>query len=156
MNGKTVLVAWDFSAGAEAALNFAFKQFEPKNIQVLCVLERPSLYAFGVDFAPTAEKDAESRCLDSFTKEVGKAVSTQVQFSTEFGEPASQILSYASRNHVSLIVMSTHGRTGLTRLMMGSVAQQVLAHAECPVVVLPMHFVRESNGLKTQPESIAN
>lgn len=155
MKSEQVLVAWDFSAGAEAALNYAMEHFDAKNIRVLCVLERPSLYAFGTDFAPSAEEDSRKRCIDSFQKEVGAEVSSQVEFATAFGEPAIHILDDAVKNNVDLIVMSTHGRTGLTRLMMGSVAQQVLARAECPVVVLPMHFVRDFNEEQTHPEKLA-
>ncbi len=53
-----------------------------------------------------------------------------------FGVPADEIIEYANRNDVDLIVMGTHGRTGLTRLLMGSVAEAVVRRAECPVLTL--------------------
>jgi nucleotide-binding universal stress UspA family protein len=52
------------------------------------------------------------------------------------GPPADSILSYATDNQVDLIVMSTHGRTGLARLVFGSVAESVLHRASCPVLLV--------------------
>lgn len=52
------------------------------------------------------------------------------------GEPAEQILDVAAREAVDLIVMGTHGTTGLARLLVGSVAESVLRRAPCPVLVV--------------------
>lgn len=52
------------------------------------------------------------------------------------GDPATCILGYAAANNIDLIVMSTHGRTGLSRLAYGSVANKVLQSAPCPVLVV--------------------
>ena len=52
------------------------------------------------------------------------------------GDPAMRILHYAEANHMDLIVMSTHGRTGLSRWVYGSVANKVLQAAPCPVMVV--------------------
>lgn len=50
------------------------------------------------------------------------------------GRPAAEILSYATDEEVDLLVMGTHGRTGLDRFLMGSVASDVLAEATVPVL----------------------
>jgi nucleotide-binding universal stress UspA family protein len=50
--------------------------------------------------------------------------------------PADGILNYAGENDIDLIVMSTHGRTGIARLVFGSVAESVLHHATCPVLLI--------------------
>ena len=47
------------------------------------------------------------------------------------------ICDYAEKNAVDLIVIGTHGRTGVTRLLIGSVAERVVRHASCPVLVVP-------------------
>ena len=52
------------------------------------------------------------------------------------GDVATQILSLVASEHIDLIVMSSHGRTGLSRLFMGSVAEHVLRHSQCPVVII--------------------
>jgi nucleotide-binding universal stress UspA family protein len=53
------------------------------------------------------------------------------------GDPAEEILRYAWRHAVDLIVMGTHGRTGVSRLLLGSVAERVVRGARCPVLVVP-------------------
>ena len=52
------------------------------------------------------------------------------------GPPADRIVGYANEHDIDLIVMGTHGRTGLGRLLMGSVAEAVVRQAECPVLAL--------------------
>jgi len=52
------------------------------------------------------------------------------------GDEATEITEFAERNHADLIVMGTHGRTGLGRLLMGSVAETVLRQAPCPVLIV--------------------
>ena len=49
------------------------------------------------------------------------------------GDPADEIVKIAHEDNVDLIVMATHGRTGFKRLLMGSVAEEVVRRAECPV-----------------------
>ncbi|MGI9455325.1 MAG: universal stress protein [Aeoliella sp.] len=52
------------------------------------------------------------------------------------GQPAQEIINFATENKVDLIVMGTHGRTGLVKLLMGSVAEAVVRGATCPVMVV--------------------
>jgi nucleotide-binding universal stress UspA family protein len=52
------------------------------------------------------------------------------------GDPAAEIIRAAQETGAELIVMGTHGRTGLQRLLMGSVAEQVLRKASCPVLTV--------------------
>ena len=54
------------------------------------------------------------------------------------GDPASQIVRYARESGADLIVMGTHGRTGLERLLMGSVAEKVMREAACSVLVVKL------------------
>jgi universal stress protein A len=55
------------------------------------------------------------------------------------GVPASEIFRAARRAHADLIVMGTHGRTGVSRLFLGSVAERVVREARCPVLTVPAH-----------------
>jgi len=52
------------------------------------------------------------------------------------GDPAAAIVEAADQENVDLIVLGTHGRTGLTRLLMGSVAENVVRKAKCPVLTV--------------------
>jgi nucleotide-binding universal stress UspA family protein len=54
------------------------------------------------------------------------------------GQPASEIISWGLAKNVDLIIVGTHGRSGLNRVMMGSVAEHVLRLAACPVLIVPV------------------
>jgi nucleotide-binding universal stress UspA family protein len=58
------------------------------------------------------------------------------EFRVEEGEAAAEIIRVAQETQCDLIVMGTHGRTGIPRLLMGSVAENTLRHASCPVLVV--------------------
>ena len=55
---------------------------------------------------------------------------------TRFGDPGHQIAQYAEEAKADLIVLPSHGRSGLQRLLIGSVAERVVRHAPCPVLVV--------------------
>jgi universal stress protein A len=55
----------------------------------------------------------------------------------EAGEPASAIVRAARKERAAMVVLGTHGRTGLPRLLLGSVAERVIRTAACPVVTVP-------------------
>jgi len=57
----------------------------------------------------------------------------------EFGAPQTSIVDMAEREGADLIVMSTHGRTGLSHMLLGSVTEKVVARAPCPVLAIPSH-----------------
>jgi nucleotide-binding universal stress UspA family protein len=52
------------------------------------------------------------------------------------GDPATEIVKYANEHHVDMIILTTHGRSGISRLLMGSVAEHVIRKAHCPVLTL--------------------
>jgi nucleotide-binding universal stress UspA family protein len=64
----------------------------------------------------------------------------QVERRLEEGDPATQILRIAQETGCDLLVLGTHGRTGLSRLVMGSVAEQVVRGAHCPVLTVKAPF----------------
>jgi nucleotide-binding universal stress UspA family protein len=55
------------------------------------------------------------------------------------GDPANAIVKLADEEHVDMIVLGTHGRTGLARLLMGSVAEAIVRRANCPVLTYKHH-----------------
>ena len=77
--------------------------------------------------------------LDTIREQLNKTFpTTDVALSRKLlvGDPASQIVTYADENSIDLIVMGTHGHTGLERVLMGSVAEYTVRHAHCPVVTI--------------------
>ena len=60
----------------------------------------------------------------------------KVDFQVRFGDPGREIAGFAETLHAELIVMPSHGRTGLSRFLIGSVAERVVRLAHCPVLIL--------------------
>jgi nucleotide-binding universal stress UspA family protein len=56
------------------------------------------------------------------------------------GDPATEVVRLAGETHSDLIVMATHGRTGISRLLLGSVTEMVLRRAPCPVLTIRIPF----------------
>ena len=71
----------------------------------------------------------------------------EIRQKVELGHPAANILEMAEREGIDLIVMSTHGRTGIDHMLMGSVTEKVVARAPCPVLTIPP---RRSKGGKAK------
>jgi nucleotide-binding universal stress UspA family protein len=93
-----------------------------------------------------AEKDIEDHARDYLSKVADRMKKKGIRVSTAIvrGRPADEILEYARKNGVDLIVMSTHGRSGLARWALGSVADRVLRQAAVPVLVIPPQGCRVS------------
>jgi nucleotide-binding universal stress UspA family protein len=83
--------------------------------------------------------EAEARRLDIFLREKFSdfAGLVEIRQKVELGHPAVNIVELAEREGVDLIVMSTHGRTGIDHMLMGSVTEKVVARAPCPVLTIP-------------------
>jgi nucleotide-binding universal stress UspA family protein len=81
----------------------------------------------------------EARRLDLLLREKFSdfAGLVEIHQKVELGHPAVNIVEMAEREGVDLIVMSTHGRTGIDHMLMGSVTEKVVARAPCPVLTIP-------------------
>ena len=71
-------------------------------------------------------------------KAIAERVPVQAEVVMRARSVAADLLDLATRLHVDLIVMGTHGRTGVSRVLLGSVAEEVVRHAGLPVLVVPM------------------
>jgi nucleotide-binding universal stress UspA family protein len=82
-----------------------------------------------------ASAEAESRAsLQPYVRSLG-ALGYHVTPVVTFGDPASEIEHFVEQEGVDLVAMTTHGRTGLVRALMGSVAEHVVGHVEIPVML---------------------
>jgi nucleotide-binding universal stress UspA family protein len=70
-------------------------------------------------------------------KERAAVMSIDAVALVKHGEPHQEIIALAAELGVAFIVMCTHGKTGIKRLLMGSVTQRTIGHADCPVLVVP-------------------
>lgn len=142
-NYKNILVPVDFSEVSARALIVAM-EFAAVMDAEITVLHAVSMAAVSlpVDGVPVynnemiEEQLGEARkALDEFLREhIGAA---QVSQNVCFGEPTSEVNNFAEEHNADLIVMGTHGRTGLLHLLMGSVAESVLRRARVPVLCVP-------------------
>jgi len=138
-----ILVPTDFSEPSDAALDCARSlqvQFGA-SIHLLHVLEEEQIAGpFGAEVFVTESPEArEGRLRDArerLAHRISPADRASGRMTTEvlFGQVASTIVNYASDNGFDLVVMGTHGRTGLAHLLMGSVAERVIRSAACPVL----------------------
>lgn len=137
MKANKILFPTDFSAYGQEALGWATVLARDTGAMLIIahVEEPPMAYGGGEMYFPTEEGDREE-----LRRALVKIVPTdpKVRFEHKLlvGDPATAIVEAAEQESVDLIVIGTHGRTGLTRLLMGSVAENVVRKAKCPVLTV--------------------
>ena len=131
-----ILVPTDFSTASDAVLPQAEALAKQKSasLLILHVEEPPLAYGSGELYYGLPEPNSE-RIL-KMLEGVSPADQT-VAFTHRLamGDPAGEIVRIAAEEGVEMIVLGTHGRSGLTRMLMGSVAETVVRRAPCPVLV---------------------
>lgn len=135
---KLVLVPVDFSdSSADAvstALDLVAKPADLHVVHVLVPLERVSPAGMWGPLENDSAWDAKTRQhLGTWLKERGFAGVTQVVL---IGDPGLEVADYAQERNVDLIVLPSHGYHGIKRALLGSVAERIIRHASCPVLVL--------------------
>jgi len=136
MNASIILAPTDFSYASEEALRWATSLARDAGAKLIIVHveEPPMAYAGELPLAP----DEATR--DELRRSLAQTLPTDSNVPYEHkllvGEPASAIVDLAEREHADLIVMGSHGRKGITRLLMGSVAEAVVRKAKCPVLTV--------------------
>ena len=134
---QRVVVPVDFSDESFAALDTALSLVPDAShlslIYVLPVLDpaEPGVIWTTVD-DESRRRHAELALSERLTDKRYAGMKTQISF----GDPGHEIADFAQRDHADLIVLSSHGRTGLSRLLIGSVAEKTVRLAHCPVLVL--------------------
>ena len=141
---KNVLVTTDFSEPSDAALHYGreFALTFEATLHVLHVVDNVTVY-YGVEsyvaMRPELQQEVENSAriqLEALiTAEDRAALHVQPVIVTDVAKAAA-IVGYASEHHIDLIVMGTHGRGAVSRLLMGSVAERVVRTATCPVLTV--------------------
>jgi nucleotide-binding universal stress UspA family protein len=132
---KHVLVPTDFSDSATHALDLAAKVVALDGaITLLHVLELP--IAYSGEIAPDFAQDLDKKAAAALAASAARVTSARVTTRSRIGYPGAQTLSTVEHDpSIDLVVMGSHGRTGLKRALLGSVAEKVVRHARCPVLV---------------------
>ena len=138
----TILVPTDGSPGTRDVLRHAetLATAHDSDIHALYVVETSRFSTLPNE--PTWESVTESlhregeMALDALERQVDEKVTVTRETAT--GSPSHEIVAYADDNGCDLIVMGTHGRGGIDRLLLGSVAERVVRSANVPVVTVPV------------------
>jgi nucleotide-binding universal stress UspA family protein len=146
---QTLLVATDFSEASAPATAYAFYLARALNarLYIMHVVPEDDVRVITAISAHLQSEVTPASLVETFYTEADKRLSTLVEdaLATDLiqerlivtGQPAAAIMSAAAAKHVQLIIVGTHGRTGITRFLMGSVAEHVLREAPCAVLVVP-------------------
>ena len=137
--GEKILVAVDGSAFSDAAVEQAISLGGICNSEIF-VIGVVALYPEQMEVAPAlVEKMSEEvrQHLDEAKQKVDKSDIPCETIVHMGGNPHTFIVQEAKDKGIDLIVMGTHGRSGIKRVLLGSVAQNVIGHAPCPVLVVP-------------------
>jgi len=141
MNIQRILFPTDFSQYNDTALRLA-SSLAAEAQATLYIIYVHDVQALSVAMGEAAYLDASAwrEELRNAEKQLGTIVPSIAGVNYEHecltGNPVTEILKFAEGHHVDLIVMASHGRTGLLRLLMGSVAESVMRRASCPVLIV--------------------
>ncbi len=140
---KKILLATDLGGNSERATEYArlfVSQFNAE-LHVLHVLEdvptNTPVFGGGIalnTYIHESASVAEQKIHTLF--EPSWRIGKQLFAATADGEPATEVLRYTTEHGIDLIVLGTHGRSGLSQILLGSVAAKVTHQAKCPVVVV--------------------
>lgn len=135
-----VLVAYDGSQPAQKAVKYAVDEMGDEEIILLRVIELASgSIEAGIDLVKEKLKQQREEGPAELSDELTRMLNeSDVEFRVETvaGKPAREIVSFAEEHDISQIVVGSHGRTGASRVLLGSVAQNVVRRAPTTVTVV--------------------
>ncbi len=140
---ERIVCAVDFSAYADYSLRYAlyFAKAFQADLQVLHVVELPFLPSYSLAGVPDLtipseeiEEGARKKLDELVTK--CRAEYAKVEGQVRTGTAFVEIIAYAREVEADLIVVGTHGRTGLRHMLIGSVAEKIVRKAPCPVLTV--------------------
>jgi len=136
MAHPVIIVPTDFSTASDAVLPHAeaIARQKSASLLILHVEEPPLAYGGGELYYGLPEPSSE-RILEMLEQVRPTDPSVPFTHRLTIGDPAGEIVRIAREERADMIVLGTHGRTGMTRLLMGSVAEAVVRRAPCPVLV---------------------
>ena len=144
---KRILVPTDFSESSERALKYAVRLGQPYKAEVVVLhvfhlkeylgllSQREDVDSATANQVLEASKNGAIEKLEDMVRRVdGKGVVMLPILL--IGVPFEEIVRYAGEHEADLIVMPTHGRTGLAHFLLGSTTERVISHSACPVLVI--------------------
>lgn len=135
METKKILFPTDFSHLSDAAMEEATSLARDRGAKLIIVHveEPPAAYGGGEMYYGLPDPDDQAlREMLAAVKPTDENIQYEHRLLT--GDPASEVVRLAEEENVDLIIMATHGRTGLMRFLMGSVAEAIVRRSPCPVM----------------------
>jgi len=134
---QPIVVPIDFSDEADEAMKVALEiTSEPSLVTAVHVAPPLATLEPGVVWEMISDETRVQQLDQAFRNRYHDPRHSAIGFEVRFGDPGNEITSYAEEAKAGLIVMPSHGRTGLAHLLIGSVAERVIRFAHCPVLVL--------------------
>ena len=137
---KKVLVPLDGSEQSWNALEFAAEEFPSATIHVLHVVDPVEAGYTATATVPgyTEEwyEQAQERADELFQRAEEELGAESMERATEVGRPSRVIVDYAEEHGIDQIVMGSHGRSGVSRILLGSVAEAVVRRSPMPVTII--------------------
>jgi nucleotide-binding universal stress UspA family protein len=138
---RRVLIPLDGSEPSERALDHALETAPDAEVTLLTVIDPSSGFGAGAGTPGAAEVwyESQKEQTESRLEEASETIETRGMVSktvVETGRPAATIVEYAENHDIDQIIMGSHGRKGVSRLLLGSVAESVVRRAPVPVTVV--------------------
>ncbi|QDT38292.1 universal stress protein [Stratiformator vulcanicus] len=134
---STVIVPVDFSADTDHAFQVGLAHAKsPESVHLIHVLYPLDFVSPGVLIGDVTESERETQVESKFAELKQRFDAPHVVTNILLGDPGTQICEYADAQSAELIIVPSHGYHGLKRLFLGSVAERVIRHAHCSVLVL--------------------
>lgn len=137
--GENILIAVDGSRDSDFALEQAFSMANTCNSRLYAITVIDT-YPKQIEGTPGIKEQMEKEARSLLQKVEAKAKEQNIPVETVVHwarHPHEAIITESKEKGIDLIVLGTHGRTGLKKFFMGSVAQKVIGYARCPVMVVP-------------------
>jgi nucleotide-binding universal stress UspA family protein len=134
---KTILHPTDFSDPAQGSFQLACAMASGMKARLIAFHVVPPMVAYVDDLIDYTSPDHELKAWETLRRlqqTAQEGYGLEIDIDLAEGDPASEILKVARQRQCDLIVMGTHGRTGLRHLLMGSVAERIVRKASCPVL----------------------
>jgi universal stress protein A len=141
---KSILAPTDFSAHSEQAVRYACRLAERLDSELHLLHVLSEIVPAGPDpllmpmMPAQFYKESEDRAHETLDRSLDPSWGKPAKIITavRWGSPVESIVSYAVDHRIELVIISTHGRTGLSHVLLGSVAERIVREAPCPVLTI--------------------
>ena len=143
---KKVLFCTDFSENADYAFDFAYgiAKRDEGLLYILHIIPRNSNQAYAESFVAMEDlekiqKAVEGDVANNYNERYVNKIANEIAYEliTKTGREDEEILEFAKKERADIIVMGTHGKTGIEHVFFGSIAEKVLRHSPFPVFIIP-------------------